>query len=438
MYSEQYAKEKGNHNFRLTGDEFKLFLAILFTSGHVQIPRKRMYWENNPDCRNEAISSAMPRNRFDEILKYLHLSDNQNLNRDDKFAKIRPVFSAINERFLRMFPQQQHLSIDESMIPYFGKHGAKQFIRGKPIRFGYKLWSICTPLGYLIQFEPYQGRSENRSHLGLGGDVVMDLISELPEKPYILYTDNYFTSLKLADALSDKGVGIVGTARTNRIEKCPIQSAKDLKKKERGCYDYKYDRERGVLVTSWNDNSVVTLVSNCAGNQPLQKAKRWSAAEKRKVEIDQPKLVAEYNANMGGVDRMDQNIAQYRMSIRTKKWWWPLFAFLPEAAMQNAWHLYRISEHAETSPLDFLAFRREVCKVYFMRGPKRQAGRPYRYTGAIDKRVPCDVRYDNQGHMITVNPTQRRCALCKRKTTRKCVKCNVGLHDKCFVQFHRQ
>ena len=26
------------------------------------------------------------------------------------------------------------------MVPYFGRHGAKQYIHGKPIKFGYKLW----------------------------------------------------------------------------------------------------------------------------------------------------------------------------------------------------------------------------------------------------------------------------------------------------------
>ena len=56
--------------------------------------------------------------------------------------------------------------IDESMIPYFGRHGAKQFISGKPIRFGYKMWALTTPSGYLSQIEPYQGaRGRQKSHV---------------------------------------------------------------------------------------------------------------------------------------------------------------------------------------------------------------------------------------------------------------------------------
>lgn len=35
----------------------------------------------------------------------------------------------------------QHIFSDESMIKYYGRHGCKHFIRGKSIRFGYKVWS---------------------------------------------------------------------------------------------------------------------------------------------------------------------------------------------------------------------------------------------------------------------------------------------------------
>ena len=40
------------------------------------------------------------------------------------------------------------LSIDESMMPYYGSHSCKMFIKGKPIRFGYKLWCLCESDGY--------------------------------------------------------------------------------------------------------------------------------------------------------------------------------------------------------------------------------------------------------------------------------------------------
>lgn len=47
---------------------------------------------------------------------------------------------------------------DEAMIEYFGKNCCKQSIRNKPKRFGYNVWCQNTAPGYLISFEPYQGK----------------------------------------------------------------------------------------------------------------------------------------------------------------------------------------------------------------------------------------------------------------------------------------
>ena len=86
------------------------------------------------------------------------------------------------------------------MIEYFGRNGLKQHIHGKPIRFGYKVWSLCPPRGYLVQAELYQGANTNNKlpELGMGSSVVADLISELADHTeYSLFFDNLFTSLPL-------------------------------------------------------------------------------------------------------------------------------------------------------------------------------------------------------------------------------------------------
>ena len=131
-----------------------------------------MYWQQAADCRNLVATNFMTRDRFDEIMCYFQLADNNQLNKEDKFAKLRPRFDNLNRSFLARFCSETRLSIDESMVPYFGHHGCKQFIRGKPIRFGYKIWCLNTTLGYPIQFQAYQGKgSVTRPELGLGGGL---------------------------------------------------------------------------------------------------------------------------------------------------------------------------------------------------------------------------------------------------------------------------
>ena len=170
-----YAKrDKGNHSFETNVDEVRTLIAILLISGYNTVPRRTMYWEQSSDVHNKAIAAAMSRNKFDELMRYLHVSDNLHLDSADRFAKIRPLFTLLNERCLLFCPPEQYLSIDETMVPYFGRHTAKQFMRSKPVRFGYKLWTMATAGGYVIQFEPYAGaknKSAEKEEFGLGGSV---------------------------------------------------------------------------------------------------------------------------------------------------------------------------------------------------------------------------------------------------------------------------
>ena len=83
MYSAQY----GNHNFALDVGEMKVFVGINLLSGCKSVTRQSMYWSEELDTRNELIVRSMPRNRFDEIVKYIHAADNDNLRMDDKFEK---------------------------------------------------------------------------------------------------------------------------------------------------------------------------------------------------------------------------------------------------------------------------------------------------------------------------------------------------------------
>ena len=71
------------------------------------------------------------------------------------------------------------------MVPYYGKHEAKQYIHGKPIRFGFKLWVMVTPLGDCIIFHPYAGKDSilqgyEITGLGPGASVVANLVNKLP------------------------------------------------------------------------------------------------------------------------------------------------------------------------------------------------------------------------------------------------------------------
>ena len=98
-----------------------------------------------------------------------------------------------------------------------------------------------------------------------------------------------------------------------------LTDPKEMKKSIRGHFDDRLDINSNIVLVRWDDNSIVTMASNCNGVDPIGKVKCWSTAQKRAIEIPQPRHFAAYNRGMGGTDRMDHNISTYRINIHTKK-----------------------------------------------------------------------------------------------------------------------
>ena len=96
----QYAISKGNHSFTIDTNTLKAFIAVSLVSAYVHLPRRPMYWEYNEETHNTTVSSLLSRKRFDEIMQNLHLADNSNIDKEEKFAKVRPLINKLNEQFL--------------------------------------------------------------------------------------------------------------------------------------------------------------------------------------------------------------------------------------------------------------------------------------------------------------------------------------------------
>ena len=287
-YTNLYAhQDKLYHDFSINAEEIRKFICVLIISGYSILPQTRLYWSSGIDVGNEAISSLITCNRFEKILSVLHLSDNSNLNSEDKFSKIRPFYSLLNEKCLNGFSESKNLSVDESMLPYFGHHCSKQRIANKPVRMGYKVWVLAESSGYVVQFEPYQGARlrtcrSSAANFGLGESVVIDLISELPNSAnYHIYMDNFFTSFRLLNHLFLNNIEATGVLRQNKLSNCPIIDPKQLMKKERGYSQQLFDETNNLTIVGWKDSKAVYVASNCMETKSPQSTSRWSKADKK-------------------------------------------------------------------------------------------------------------------------------------------------------------
>ena len=156
------------------------------------------------------MSEAISRDRYLEIKKCIHLADNQRLKKGDKMAKVNPMYDLLNKSLQRLGIFHKNLSIDESMVPYFGNHSGKMFIRGKPIRFGYKLWVLTGNDGFPYHIQIYSGRDPSiKNHdKPLGYRVVDTLLKPVRELSspslHTIHFDNFFTSYSLLTHLKEQ------------------------------------------------------------------------------------------------------------------------------------------------------------------------------------------------------------------------------------------
>ena len=203
----------------------------------------------------------MSSKRFRLLRRTIQFNDNSQIEATvDRFYKIRPVFTKLRQEFLKI-PQTPKQSVDEVMVRYKGKMAGNlsQYIRNKPTKWGYKLFSRASSDGIMHDMIMYQGASTFPSHtvpldedeqtMCLSSKVVSVLARSMTSSNTTgIYADNFFTSLDLVRHLQKMGIRYTGTARDNRIGKPCLRTNADMENKsvKRGEVDY-CSNEDGIV-----------------------------------------------------------------------------------------------------------------------------------------------------------------------------------------------
>ncbi|KAJ8875205.1 hypothetical protein PR048_023100 [Dryococelus australis] len=279
-------------------EEMKCFIGILLLSGYVSVPTTKLYWEESSDRYNRIVSNALSWDGFEFII--------------DRSTKVRPLFTVLNDRLQAYAPHSETHSVDEAMVPYFVRHGRKQFIRGKPIRHGYKLWVGATSSGYVIWLEPYQGaRSvipEQYRSLDLGPSVVLQyayILSFLGEFPHHILFDNFFTTVPFLGELKKRRLKGTGTIRDNRNPKCSLETTACMKKNKRESFYSKVKKDKSIIIAKCHDNSIVSAASNAEPVHPLHSVSRFLRTLKKIVKVPRRHCMYALNTGMRGIDRRE-------------------------------------------------------------------------------------------------------------------------------------
>lgn len=448
-----YSTQERGASIDTNRKEMTDFISILLLMGIIQLPAYEDYWAAG--TRVEQIASIMPVKRFKLLRRYIHFNDNSLVTPDtkDRFVKIRPLIENIRQN-CRKFHLENDYSVDETMVAYKGTRAGnlRQYIKNKPHKWGYKFFVIAGVSGCILDFIPYQGSTtfpelkgtrneltEKEVSLGVGASVVISLCKSLHDpQNSIVYFDNYFSSLDLFSYLKNSmKILSLGTLRADRIGGCPIDSDKILQKQGRGTYDYKADKEKGVIVIKWVDNKCVLLGGTAYGVEPTSSVKRYCKTAKMKTDIVCPSVITSYNKHMGGVDKANALMGRYKTPSKAKRWYYSIFTYLLDISVVNAWLIYfndcEILNIQKSKPLK--VFRKELASSLANTGKESRRGRPSSLNKVQVEKIKYPVvarpddtsRKDCVGHW-PVHTTKGRCRYCQKGTSRfQCEKCNARL-----------
>ena len=221
--------------------------------------------------------------------------------------------------------------------------------------------------------------------------------------------DNLLTSLPLLDELTELGIVALGTLRQNRYHGALVANKTTLAKKPKGSYDF---------------------ATNYVTCNPVSTAQRWSKSAKKWADVPTPKPFEDYNKQMGGVDLFDQFVSIYTVRIRSKKWWWPFFAWVVNASMANVWNLFRTVQKQKVGMLEF---QREVVRRILA---SFESNKPAKSL-AFPQNVASNVKLDTKNHILVKGTSKYcRCKHCVGRSIYLCQKCNVALHPDSFKDYH--
>jgi hypothetical protein len=244
--------------------EIRVFLGLVIAMGYVRLPTIADYWSTDPVTDLPFFRSVMPRNRFELLMSFFHLSDNsvavaRGQPGYDPLQKLGESYKSVIDNFRLVYTPTRNIAIDEGMVPWRGNLHFRVYSPDKPMKYGIRAYMLCdSSNGYCSKLELYTGKSPDPpSACGLTYDLVIRLLQGYLGKGYHLYVDNYYSSPQLFYDLFLQSTRACGTLRVNRKGTPQVLREVALAKNEI------FTMNNGVLnAMKFSDRKVVTFLTS--------------------------------------------------------------------------------------------------------------------------------------------------------------------------------
>lgn len=151
----------------------------------------------------------------------------------------------------------------------------------KQHRYGIKVFKLCSGAGYTYSFQVYLGKEKNRDKTAgiVSSKIVMSLRKDILGKGHTVCTDNWYTSVDLAEKLIAKNTHLMGTLRKNRRGNSVEVVSKKLKRGEL----IARENTSGITILKCKDKRDVLMLSTKHLAEMTTVHKKFYSCEKPKL-----------------------------------------------------------------------------------------------------------------------------------------------------------
>lgn len=296
-----------------TREEFLALLGLLFLIGtkkghHTNV---KELWASDGSGM-PILRATMCYNRFLFLLSNIRFDDKRtrvHRRKEDKLAAIRSILDQFVKNIKTTYSCTGEVTIDEMLHSFRGRCSWIQYIPSKPAKYGIKCFALCDANTFFTSnLEVYTGKQPTGPYEASNSpkDIVERLTVDIQGSWRTLTTDNWYTSVPLAESLFQRKITLLGTLRKNKKEIPP--SFQPNKDKPVGQAEFAYRQDMTLLSYATKRNKAVILLSTTHDVGTIE------------VESNKPDMIVDYNRTKCGVDVVDQLCATYSVARVTKRW----------------------------------------------------------------------------------------------------------------------
>lgn len=289
-------------------------------------------------------------------------------------AAVNGLTQVVQQGFSNVWTMGQHITIDESMITATGRVPCKQYMSGKPIPHGIKVFVLSDADSAMpVKFIIYPGKKHfvlENPNISFTLNIISKLlptqctsIQAKDNHGYVLYMDNYYTTLNSVTYLWNTfGIRVTGVCKVRSKKTEPSQALGTTAKHKASqevAFPFSmspknlYDRlplgwlrstimplQHGgwLQATVFKDKKPVFFLDTAYhghANPENVVSRKDKQGVKNKIKTSMAHEM--YQSFYSGVDRLDRLVADFHVSRKAKRWQSRIFYWIVDVIGAACW-----------------------------------------------------------------------------------------------------